>query len=193
MHDISLGHTLEDYLTGELVEATTYEDLRQALARLLVEELGWPRDRLQPRQKIEFEAQGAAYVRLVDFIARDHAGAPVCLLDFCPGEVSTFVRETLAAARIHPDGPIPLAVITDSKDALLLAVATGEPLAQGMQALPRWQRLQELAAAHPVRALPPQQLALERRICHAYSESRHSCCSHAAACQLARGGGRPAG
>lgn len=190
MHDVSLGHTLEDYLTGEPLEATTYEDLRQALARLLVEELGWPRDRLQPRQRLEIPGEQDTYVRLVDFIVRDAADAPLCLLDFCPGEVSTFVRETLAAARIHPDGPIPLAVITDSKDALLLAVATGDVLGQGMRALPHWEALQALAAAHAVPPLAPRQLELERRICHAYSESRHSCCSHAAACQLARGGGR---
>ena len=202
MHDISLGHTLEDYLTGETLEATTYEDLRQALARFLVEERGWPKAQLRPRQLIAFAVEGATYVRLADLVAHAaagvgdstndsaDAGAPLCLLDFCPGEVSTFVRETLAAARIHPQGPVPLAVITDSRDALLLAVATGEELARGLQALPRWEALQALAAANPVAALPPERLERERRICYAYSESRHSCCSHAAACQLARGAGK---
>ncbi|GAB7081216.1 type I restriction endonuclease subunit R [Megalodesulfovibrio paquesii] len=193
MHDISLGHTLEDYLTGEQVEATTYEDLRQALARLLVEERGWPKECLRPRQAIHFEIDGAPYVRLTDLIAFDAvgpAGAPLCLLDFCPGEVSTFVRETLAAARIHPQGPIPLAVVTDSKDAVLLAVATGETLAEGLHALPRWDTLTALAGAHPAPPLTAERLLREQRICYAYSESRHSCCSHAAACQLARGAGR---
>ncbi|MCA1945855.1 MAG: hypothetical protein LDL30_11340, partial [Desulfovibrio sp.] len=75
-------------------------------------------------------------------------------------------------------------------DALLLAVATGDVLGQGMRALPHWEALQALAAAHATPPLAPRQLELERRICRAYSESRHSCCSHAAACQLARGGGR---
>ncbi len=189
MHDVSLGYTLEDYLTGEQVEATTYEDLRQALARLLVEERGWPKAQLTPRQRITFPVDGKEYVRLVDLIAWSDDGRPLCLLDFCAGAVSTFVRETVAAARLHPQGPIPLVVVTDSKDAQLVAVADGTVLAEGMQSLPMWDRLQELAAAYPVEALTDERRAREARICYAYSESRHGCCSHAAACQAARGGG----
>lgn len=54
MHETSLGETLRDYLTGESIEATTYEDLRQALARLLVEGLGYPAERVVPRLAVRF-------------------------------------------------------------------------------------------------------------------------------------------
>ena len=40
MHEVSLGQSIQDYLTGENLDMTTYEDLRQGLARLLVEEKG---------------------------------------------------------------------------------------------------------------------------------------------------------
>lgn len=193
MHDVSLGYSVEDYLTGEQVEATTYEDLRQALAKLLVVEKGWPKDQLAPRQGITFEVDGCFYTRLVDFIARDGQGDPVCLVDFCAGAVSTFVREALAAARIHETGPIPLAIITDTKDAQLVAVADGRVLGEGMGALPRWEEVLALAKEHPLPPLTRERLQRERRICYAYSESRHGCCSHAAACQAARGGGAQSG
>ena len=41
MHEVSLGGVIADYLTGEQLERTTYEDLRQALAKFLVEERGF--------------------------------------------------------------------------------------------------------------------------------------------------------
>lgn len=56
MHEVSLGATLRDYLTGQDVDHTTYEDLRQALARLLVEELGHPRGLVEPRVRVRFDA-----------------------------------------------------------------------------------------------------------------------------------------
>lgn len=55
MHEVSLGATLRDYLTGQDVDHTTYEDLRQALARLLVEELGHPRALVEPRVRVWFD------------------------------------------------------------------------------------------------------------------------------------------
>lgn len=186
MHDVSLGHTLEDYCTGEALEATTYEDLRQGLARLLVEERGWPRSRLRPRLPIKVLVGGEPYIRLADLAALDEAERPLCLVDFCPGEVSTFVRETLAAARCMAPGPAPLAVITDTRDAFLLATGTGEELARGMQALPRWEQLLSLAATHALSPLPAERLEREARILRAYSESRHACCVHAAECQARR-------
>jgi hypothetical protein len=72
MHEVSLGATLRDYLTGQDVDHTTYEDLRQALARLLVEELGHPRGLVEPRVRVRFDVPdgGAA-----DAGADDAAGS----------------------------------------------------------------------------------------------------------------------
>ena len=60
MHEVSLGATLRDYLTGQDVDHTTYEDLRQALARLLVEELGHPRGLVEPRVRVRFDVPPAS-------------------------------------------------------------------------------------------------------------------------------------
>ena len=60
MHEVSLGATLRDYLTGQDVDHTTYEDLRQALARLLVEELGHPLGLVEPRVRVRFDVPPAS-------------------------------------------------------------------------------------------------------------------------------------
>ncbi|MGE4299012.1 MAG: type I restriction enzyme HsdR N-terminal domain-containing protein [Desulfovibrionaceae bacterium] len=187
MHDISLGVTLRDYLTGEEVEATTYEDLRQALARLLVEERGYPRASIVPRAPVRFPVEGREYTRLVDFAVLDE-GTPLLVVLFCSGECTTYEREIVAAARLFPGGPARLAVVTDTRDAVLLAVANGERLARGMRAIPDWTALTGLAARHAPAPLDEAHLERERRILFMYSESLYDCCSRATCAIESRGG-----
>ncbi len=190
MHDISLGHVINDYLTGEAVEATTYEDLRQALARVLVEEKGYPRESLTPRVPVRARVEGRHYTRVVDLLARDAEGAPLLMALFAPGEVTTYEREALAAARLLEPTPAPLVVVTDSKEATLLAVgggACGERLARGANALPAWAHAVDLAASHPPPVLDERRRILESRILFAYSESLYDCCGGAACAAEGRG------
>ncbi len=188
MHDVSLGQTIRDYLTGETIEQTTFEDLRQALARLLVEERGYPRDRIRPRVNAVIQIEGRDYGRLVDLVALDAQERPLLALMFCAGVVSTYLRESLAAARLMPGGPAPLVAVTDTREAMLLETATGKVLGQGMAAIPDWATLTELAAAHPPLPLEEEQREREARILYAYSEQLYSCCSYAACTAAARGG-----
>ena len=189
MHDISLGQTIRDYLTGEEIESTTYEDLRQALARMLVEEKGYPKGSLIPRAPVTFPVEGREYTRLVDLAALDDEDRPLIIYIFCSGVVTTYERETLAAARLFPNGPAPLAAATDTKEASLLAVKDGERLGQGMAALPDWNKVLELAAKHPSPPLDATRRDREQRILYCYSESLYDCCSEAA-CTISERGGR---
>lgn len=189
MHDVSLGTTIEDYLTGESIEATTYEDLRQAMARLLVEEKGYPRERLEPRVKVSVPVDGKEYTRIVDLVVFSETGAPLMALLFCPGVVTTYNRESLAAARLLATGSAPLVTVTDSKEAVVLETATGDVLGEGLLAIPDWERLQKLAREHPAKEITPEQRERENRILYAYSESLYACCG-GAACAAASKGGR---
>jgi len=188
MHDISLGQSIRDYLTGEEVELTTYEDLRQGLARLLVEEKGYPRERLKPRCAVSLPIEGREYVRIVDLAAFDETGKPLLLVLFCSGDPSTYQRECLAAARLFPEGPAALSIVTDTHEAVLLESARGTQLGAGMGAVPDWERLKDLAARHPAAALDAEHRDKEQRILYAYSESLYTCCSHATCAVESKGG-----
>lgn len=177
MHEVSLGQTIRDYLTGEAIDATTYEDLRQALARMLVEERGYPRERLVPRIGVHFPTAEGDYCRTIDLAVLDATGAPLLIVMFCPGQVNTFARESLAAARLVPGGPAPLVAVTDMKDAALYAVADGALLAEGLRALPRHGELASLVSIHEVAPLTTEQTHRERCILHAYSEFLKRCCN----------------
>ena len=178
MHEESLGNVIRDYLTGEEVAETSYEEFRQALARLLVEEKGFPKDRLKPKVGVCFPIDGQNYTRMVDLMATDADGKPLLFIIFCSGEPGSYIREALAAARIHQGGPVPLVAVTDTHDAVLLEAASGREIGRGMRALPRY--ADALALDAPVPQLSEDALIRERRILFAYSEFlSDGCCQGA--------------
>ena len=175
MHEESLGTVIRDYLTGEELVETSYEEFRQALARLLVEEKGYPKERLTPKVGVCFPVDGRDYTRMIDLLVRDPTGRPLLFVVFCSGEPGSYVRESLAAARVFQEGGVPLVLVTDTREAILLAAATGREIGRGLRAIPDWAGL--LAAEAPGPDLPPEALERERRILYAYSEFlENGCC-----------------
>jgi hypothetical protein len=176
MHEVSLGYTIADYLSGASIEATTYEDLRQAIARMLVERKGYPADRLRSKVRVTFPVGGDRYTHIVDLVAYDDMDRPLVLILFCAGEVETYVREAIAAARLMEEGAPPLAVVTDTRSAILVSVGDKRHLEhRNYQALPDWDRLHELAGEVPTYELNEQRRIVEGRLLYALSELR-SCC-----------------
>lgn len=186
MHEESLGTVIRDYLTGEELEETSYEEFRQALARLFVEERSYPKASLAAKCGVCFPIDGQDYTRMVDLVASGPDGAPLMLVIFCSGEPGTYLREALAAARLYTP-PVPLTLVTDTRSAVLAATATGESLGSGMRAVPFWDDLAALAAAHPVEALTQDRAERERRILYAYSEMLSGGCCQGACRPKARG------
>ena len=176
MHEVSLGGTLADYLTGEARERTTYEDLRQALARFLVEEKGWPRESLRPRYAVRYEVDGEIFEREADLALCDAEGIALLLVVFCPGQPHTYAREVVAMGRLAEPRPAPLVLVTALHTAELLAVRDGAVLAEGLAALPAPAGLEALAAEHPVSACSPEARRKESRILHAYTGFLKTCC-----------------
>lgn len=176
MHEVSLGGTIKDYLSGEERDCTTYEDLRQALARFLVEERGFDPARLRSHYPVAYQVNGESFEREADIIMFRGNGAPGLILVFCPGQVNTYAREVRAMARLCLPAPCPLAVVTDMREADLFAVASGTMLAQGLPALPAYIAMEKLAEAHPVAPLSPEAREKESRILHTYTGFLKSCC-----------------
>ncbi|MBI4803600.1 MAG: type I restriction endonuclease subunit R [Desulfovibrio sp.] len=186
MHEESLGSVIRDYLTGEELEETSYEEFRQALARMLVEEKGYPKESLVPKTGVCFPVDGQDYTRMIDLTALGPDCMPFLLIIFCSGEPGTYVREALAAARLYQP-PVPLVLTTDTKSAELVAAGSGKTLASGMRAIPFYQDLAELVQANPITAPSPDQVERERRILYAYSEMLSGGCCQGACRPKARG------
>jgi len=144
-HHLVYG-SLIDYVTGEELADTDDERFRQELSRMLVEDLGYHREELEPRCFIEtlFSSQ---FVRSTIELAVSlkELEKKFLIIRYAPGSLVSRERSAIAAARVLEDGyQIPLAVVTNGRDAELLDTVNGAVLATGMEAIPSRQRAVEL-------------------------------------------------
>ncbi|MCL7486932.1 MAG: type I restriction enzyme HsdR N-terminal domain-containing protein [Desulfobulbaceae bacterium] len=144
-HHIVYG-TLHDFLTGEELPDTDDERYRQQLARFLVQEKGYAAGELQPRLTVETQFNNQ-FVRSVIELTVRMADRRVMLVRYGPGSLVTRERPAIAAARIlDPAYRIPLAVVTNCRDAELLDTGTGKVLDSGMGGIPDREKLAGMLA-----------------------------------------------
>jgi hypothetical protein len=178
MHESSLGGVLRDYLTGEDVDETTFEEFRQALVKLLVEGKGYPKERIKSKVKLAYSVDGEDYARPLDFVIFDEDDNPIFVIIFCSGEVGSYERETVCAGRLIEGGPVAYALVTDTMNASLLDVRTGDIVAHGMHGLPVWKDLLKMVAAADIKPLTTEQRDRQTRIFHTYCGFLYgTCCS----------------
>lgn len=175
-HHLVYGSLL-DCLNGEELPDTDDERARQRLARLLMDEKGYAREDLEPRLFIE-TLINKQYVRSTIDLTVSLDGRRVMVVRYGPGSLVTRERSAVAAARLIDSGhQLPLAVVTNGRDAELLDTATGAVLASELdKALPSRARLAELLAGRGL-APPPDQDRRQReeRILNAFD--LQVCCS----------------
>lgn len=176
MHETSFNNTLRDYLTGQDIEETTYEEFRQALAKLLVEEKGYPKDNLRPKVELKYKIEGKDYLRELDLVAYDDEGRALMVILFCSGEVGSYERETVLAGRLVENGPSFLSLVTDTTDATLMHTDSGEVIERGMRALPRWDKLLKMTGGMKRMTITTEDRSKNLRIFHAYSGFLYGAC-----------------
>lgn len=140
MADIPSHHyiygTCVDYITGETIVDTDDERCRQELAKLLVEKKGYAKSDLEPRLCVETLYNGQFVASTIDITARVD-DKRFMVLRFGPGSIVTRERPAIAAARVlEPLYQIPLAVVTNSRDAVVLDTYTGKVIRQGLDNIP---------------------------------------------------------
>lgn len=173
-HHLVYG-TLNDYLTGEELTDTDDERIRQDLSRLLVEKRGYQRQDLQPRLFIE-TLFTKNFVRSTIDITVTIEGRQVMIIRYGPGSLVSRERAALAAARVlNSSYRIPLAVVTNGRDALLLDSLTGNILKEGMGSILSKQELLTLLPTLTFADPQDQEKQLrEKRILNAFDLER--CC-----------------
>ena len=173
-HHLVYG-TLNDFLTGEELVDTDDERFRQQISRLMVEERGYKREELLPRLCIETLFTRNFVTSTIDLTV-ELTHKQIMIIRYGPGSLVSRERSALAAARVlNEDYRIPLAVVTNGRDALLLDTISAKVLDQGMQAIP--DRQQALEMLPSLIFLPPQdedKRLLEKRILNAFDLER--CC-----------------
>ena len=180
-HHLILGE-LTDYLTGQTLDDTHDERLRQQIARLLVERGGFSRAGIQSRVMLQVQA-GAKQARVpVDFVVFEARRAAM-LIKYGPGSIVTRHRPTLALARLLGPAVVPLAVVTNGRDADVLDAISGKVVGSGLDAMPTRERLVAHLAASPPKAVTGRQADMAARIVYAF-EVDGSCPCDDTICRL---------
>lgn len=138
-----------DFITGEEIIDTDDERYRQKIARFVVEKKGWPKAEITPHMKIE-TLFGKKFVvsKITLYVTLN--GKPFMLIRYAPGSIVTRERSAVAAARVLlPDSTVPIAVVTNGKDAEILYTHTGEVINEGMNGIPSYKEAPALLTRYP--------------------------------------------
>jgi hypothetical protein len=173
-HHLIYG-TLFDYLTGEELTDTDDERLRQGIYRLMVERKGYKKSELIPRAFIDTLFTHHFVRSTIELTVRIE-GRSFLIIRYGPGSLVSRERAALAAARvIHPDYRLPLAVVTNGREAELLDTVTGRILGNGLESIP--DRAAASVLLPTLTFLPKQEdskLEREKRILNVFDVER--CC-----------------
>ncbi len=179
MADIPSHHliygTCIDYITGREIVDTDDERLRQGIARFLVEQKGWPKSAIEARRTIDTLFAGNFVQSTIDFVVR-HKGRRFMIVRYGPGSLVTRERPAIAAARVlEPAYRIPLAVVTNGKDAVVLDTSDGKVLGEGLEAIPSPTEAEGLAERLGFEPFPVEKRERELRILNACD--KEVCCA----------------
>jgi hypothetical protein len=158
---------LTDLITGETLPDTHDERYRQKLARLLLEQKGFAKHKIEARRELLLTAGEASAKIQVDFIVRldDRAGM---IVQYGPGSLVSRERPTLAMSRLVEPYQIEIVVVSNGEDAQILDGRTGEVVAQGLDAIPSRAALEHRLKSRARIPVAPERAQIESRIAFAF-------------------------
>lgn len=156
-HTLKPYSTLVDFVTGREVPNIGAEENRQAVEHFLVEQRGYAKEDIEVEAEIALEIRGEIYRSRLDLVvAADRRRFMV--VKCAAGSLGSWERQTLAAARLLEHHPVPLAVVSDGKSAIVTDSLSGNVIGRDLAFIPvKSQALQRL------RSLRLQPLPEERR------------------------------
>ncbi len=165
-HHLILGE-LDDLITGETIKDTLDERYRQKIAGLLVHHKGYLRTDITPRRQLLVAAGDSRASVKIDFVIQ-FAGRIWMIIKFGPGSIVTRRRPVLAASRIMAPYQIPVAVVTNGKDAEVLDGASGDMLSTGLETIPSKSELQKMTTKDHFKAIDKRRADMESRIIYCF-------------------------
>ncbi len=166
-HHLVYG-ALHDYLTGEELTDTDDERMRQQISRLMVEDKGYRKTDLVPRLFID-TLFSQSFVRSTIDLTVELCNRQIMIIRYGPGSMVSRERSAIAAARVlNPDYQIPLAVVTNARDAELIDTVTSKIIGNGLESIPSHAQLEKLVTTltFPTRQKDPE-VEREMRILNA--------------------------
>lgn len=148
-------------------------EARKLIHYLLIEKKGYlPED---VRMNVAFEValeQETAHSSVDFLVSLDNRKAMI--IKCAAGSLSSRERQAVAAARVLGTPPVPIAVVADPVNAVVLDVSTGEVTGEGFGAIPVREQLHRILSEGKSAALSPERVMKEKRILLAFDSIQ--CC-----------------
>jgi hypothetical protein len=154
---------LTDHITGETLPDTHDERIRQEIARFLTDKKRFMKSDIMPRRALTVDVDGKIGTVTADFIIEIDKRPGMAII-YGPGSVVSRQRPALSMARLLGDRIIPVAVITNGRDAVIMDSGSGKTMAEGMAGILSRNELQAMMDAAPGKALLPERREKEARI-----------------------------
>ena len=149
---------VNDYITGRQIPLVGPEANRQAVEQLLVGQKGYMRPDIEVDVPIDLEIDGDRYQSYVDLLVRPDGGRALMAIKCAAGSLESCQREIVAAARLLQPAIIPLAAVSDGRNAFVYNAFDGRRIGQGIQAIPT-----KVEALEYVQRFPQQTLSVQQR------------------------------
>jgi hypothetical protein len=150
--------------------------IREKVLEILLGEKGYLLEDIEEEVPFELATDQEIFQLKVSFILR-LKGQRLVLIKCGPGSILARERAALALARLFSDYQVPLTVVTNGEDAVLLNTLSGETLDNGLTAIPNKDRLSSLMQDLKFLPLPEKRIKLERQILSAFEGlGRHGEC-----------------
>jgi hypothetical protein len=180
-HHLVLGE-LVDFLTDKIRVDTHDERYRQKIARFLVYQKGFTKEQIESLRPLVVTAGNNRGQIKIDFCIY-LAGKLGMIVKYGPGSLVTRYRPTLALTRLTEPYQIPIAVVTNGKDAHVLDGKKGHLISQGIESIPSAKDLLAIMKKAPLNKISSERAEMEARIVYCY-EIDGSCPCDDTVCKL---------
>jgi len=141
--------------------------------RMLLEEKGYTRDDIRTNVLFDVTLGAETIKSSLDIVVTiDHRNAMV--IKCAAGSLASRERHVVAAARVFGVLPVPVAVVMDPMDAVILDSMSGKVIAEGFDAIPSKERLRLIITSRELSPILPEKLEREKRVLLAFDAIK--CC-----------------
>jgi hypothetical protein len=158
---------ITDYVTGTDVPLVGAEENRQRVETYLVETRGYTKEDIEVDVPLAFEVAGEPYRAAVDLVVSAN-GRRRMAFKCAAGSLGSREREIVYAARLVDAVPLPLAVVSDGRTAIVLDVLAGKTIGTSLDAIPGPDTLETEYADFTAEPIAPERLERERLIFRSY-------------------------
>jgi hypothetical protein len=159
--------TLIDFITGQSVNNIGTEETRQALERFLVEKKGFFKDDVLVDCPIKIAIGKAIYESKLDLVIEVNK-VRFMAVKCAAGSLESWGREIISAARILEFHPLPVAMSSDAKNAMVWDALTGRKIGMGLEAVPDRGFCENYLKSHDLIPLPENKIHKEKIIFRSY-------------------------